>query len=143
MVSMKQKEINKRRMDLLNETIEKPVTEAVRNVARKYNCSEDIMWNDRATQEEWLSEVFEINAALGKKCVAGMLRVIQEGWKMYRTGDNSNARVGALRVAKEGYSELSDLLYKLGLFTGNSAVVNEIKIMWNIDDYINKDKQHE
>lgn len=120
-------------MDLLNETLEKPITEAIRVLASKYKCSEAMLWNDWATQEDWLNEVFEINAVLGKKCVAGLMRVVQEGWRMYRLGDNSNARVGALRVAKEGYSEMLEFLQKIGVFVSPEEDHKEIVLTWGIN----------
>ena len=136
-VAGKQQEIIERRATLLGETIEHPdksITEIIKDLAVQLKCSPDILWKDWANQDEWISDVFKLNTAYANKCVMFNENIKRLGMIAWRTGDNSNACVGGLRVAKEANKEILDLCQKIGVFDHVEHTPSEVRLGWQLPE---------
>lgn len=123
--------IANRRKELLIESSRGNLGEAIRDLAIKYSVSEDTLYKDWASRDKWINDIVRIDdPTLAKKYFMGLEEVVQEAKWMIKQADNSNAKVGALRIVKETYGLLLDILVKAGyLQKGNDHdEISEIRI---------------
>jgi hypothetical protein len=123
--------IANRRKELLIESSRGNLGEAIKDLAVKYSISEDTLYKDWALRDQWINEIITIDdPTLAKKYFMGLEEVIQEAKWMIKQADNSNAKVGALRIVKETYGLLLDILVKAGyLAKGNDFdQISEIRL---------------
>jgi hypothetical protein len=70
---------------------------------------------DWQRRKQWMTQTARLmDPTLLPELLAGMLEVRQSAWTQYATGDNSNAKVGALKVALLTYKEIIEVLQSIG-----------------------------
>jgi len=78
----------------------------VTDLSKKYEVKKCTIYNDWKRRERWLNEIFDFN--LPQEILYGIKVVVPSAWKEYLSADNSNARIGALRLAMDAYTRIFD-----------------------------------
>lgn len=73
------------------------------------------MHRDWARRKTWLPQLVRLHdKTLFPELVAGMRQIILSAWAQYGVGDNTSAKVGALRTALKGYRDIIEVLQSIG-----------------------------
>lgn len=122
-----------RRRDLMMETSTgKPLKEVIPLLAQRYEVEENTLYADWANRESWLGDLIQFDANLPKRYFVELDATKEKAWFQYYTADNSNAKVGALRVVKDCLSIGLDVMVKSGYFKKENAPVDvrDITVRW-------------
>lgn len=106
-----------RRVSMLN-SISKGVDlkVVVESLSAKYGVKPKAIYQDWEQRDKWLPQIVQFqDEGFVYKLINGMEQIIPSAWYEYATADNSSARVGALKLAKETYMDLMRMLESLGL----------------------------
>lgn len=86
---------------------------------------------DWARRNAWMPNLVKINdPTILAETIAGLREVLPRAWGEYAGGDSSASKIAALRLVKETYKDIIDLLQSIGAIqkppteiTGSMAVV--------------------
>jgi hypothetical protein len=99
---------------------------AADDLARKYGVSVNAIYRDWSRREKWMPQILRLqDHSIVYELLYGMRQIIPNAWYEYSTADNSNARIGSLRVLKETYAEILEKLQSLGLLQTESLHVEQ------------------
>lgn len=92
-----------------------PLNIIVKGLSDKYGVSEQTIYSDWRRRNSWMPILFNVeDETLILQYIAGLKEVIPAAWTQYVEGDNTAAKVGALRLAKDIYMDLIDILQSIG-----------------------------
>ena len=93
-------------------------SEAVRTLSREFNVSERTLWTDWMNRKQWLPHILKLQDQQG--ALQDLFMQWQEARKMLfnlaMTGDNSSARVGALKEVISQITKEIEVRQSLGMF---------------------------
>jgi hypothetical protein len=106
-------------MDLLkNRSFGLSLAETVQILAKKYDVSEKLIYYDWRTREKWMEGLLGI-----KDSKAFLYNLLANHKEIYRltlkelfVGDNSAARIGALRLLRELNKDFHEMVVTKGLY---------------------------
>jgi hypothetical protein len=106
-----------------------------KDLADKYAVSPRSIQNDWSRRQQWLPQIAKItDPTVLPILVQGLQEIIPNAWYEYKTADNSNARIGALRLAKEAYCDILEILQSVGFIEKKPVQVDQriivIKGQW-------------
>ena len=131
--------ITKRRKALLTEASKGNLAQGIKDLANRYNVTENAIYMDWENRETWVKDIIDIqDPTLGNTWIQGMALIINEAWLQY----NLKKTIGWLRLAKDTYTTLVDILIKSGNITKQQALdqIKEINVNWDLSKL---DKLHE
>jgi len=93
-----------------------PLKLIVKDLAEKYGVSVKSVYADWEKRNEWMSQIVQLeDKSLVYELVEGLKQIIPAAWIEYEKGDNTAARVGALKVAQKTYRDLIEVLQSIGV----------------------------
>lgn len=102
-----------------------PLQDTIAELASKYQVPAKGLYNDWGRRGKWLKQIVRLqDPTLIEQLLRGLQQVIPSAWIQYATGDNSNAKIGALRLIKETYLDLIQTLQSLGIAVKMPEKVN-------------------
>ena len=100
-------------LNYLSKGIESSVI--VRDFAREFKVSEHAIRKDIQRLPNWAPQVLQLeDDSLAYELANNIKQVIPNAWAEYLKADNSNARIGALRVVMDATIKLIQVLQDLG-----------------------------
>lgn len=79
-----------------------PLNLITKELALKYKCTRKMIYDDWEKRNQWLPLVIQLNDPTLKYAVlAGIEQILPQAWHTYHTADNSNAQIGALKLAMD------------------------------------------
>lgn len=92
-----------------------PLRSIVEDFMKEYNVSERAVYKDFEKMSVWGPQVLQLqDDTILYELVGGLKQIIPNAWREYISGDNTSARVGALKLAKETYLDLIKVLQSIG-----------------------------
>lgn len=126
-------------LNYLSKGIE-PIT-IIRDFSKEYRVSEYAIRKDIERLPQWAPQVLQLkDDSLAFELANNIKQVIPNAWAEYLKGDNSSARIGALRVVIDATMKLIDVLQSLGkLEKTPERIQTELKAqivvkMWKPED---------
>jgi len=87
----------------------------VNDFTEEYKVSKQALYKDWNKREQWASDVCELDEpALLTELVHGLKQVIPNAWYEYKTNPNPSVKLGALKLAKETYLDILEVLQSIG-----------------------------
>ena len=116
-----------------------PIGTIASDLATEYNVSLDAIYQDHHRLVQWAPQVLQLqNDALAYELVNNIKQVIPNAWYEYKQADNSNARIGALRLIMDSTAKIIEILQKLGKME-KVVEVTQINLKWLGDESSNPD----
>jgi len=82
---------------------------------QEYKISKQGLYKDWNNREKWAAEVVQIDdPVLISELVQGLKQIIPNAWYEYTQGDNTSAKIGALKLVKDTYLNIIEILQSLG-----------------------------
>jgi hypothetical protein len=107
-----------------------PLKAIVKDFVREYGVSPQALYEDWRNRMEWADEVARVgDPTLIDEMVEGLRQVIPNAWYEYKTSPNPSVKLGALKLVKETYLNLIEVVQSLGS-THQKSAVREIRLKW-------------
>ena len=105
------------------------LSDTVEHLSLKYQVTRSAIYKDWANRGRWLDTVIGIDnpTVFFKELVAAHLEVKRLAMKEYLTGDNSAARIGALRLIRELNLDLNEMLVTRDLIARVERLENQTR----------------
>lgn len=117
-----EKPIDSRRRDLLYFlSVGIPFSDAIKMVSAKYKVTDKAVYKDFKNREKWASQFMEVGDAQLVEIQTFLEFVKRHAIAEYYQGDNSSAKVGALRAAQEAVMNI----YQIAKDTGKVQTIPE------------------
>ncbi len=82
----------------------------------KYSVSEQALYQDWRKRVTWASQVVQLDdPALINELIQGLRQIIPNAWYEYKTNPNPSVKLGALKLAKETYMNIIEVLQSIGI----------------------------
>jgi len=87
----------------------------VEDFATKYNVKPATIYQDWHRRQRWMSYITQLNdPTVINELLQGLRQIIPNAWYEYKQADNTNAKIGALRVLRETYLTIIEVLQSIG-----------------------------
>lgn len=114
------------------------ISKIVEDFSQEYGLHPQTLWKDWRLRDQWIQDVINLDEpTLLKELLQGLKQVIPNAWYEYKTNPNPSVKLGALRLAKETYLDIIQVLQSLGKLT-RMPEVHEIGLKW-LDSESNND----
>jgi hypothetical protein len=92
-----------------------PFNQIVGDLATKYEVKPDTIYQDWHRRERWINYVTQLDdPTVINELLQGLRQIIPNAWYEYKQADNTNAKIGALRVLRETYLSIIEVLQSMG-----------------------------
>jgi len=120
-----------RRTKMLNYTSKGvPLQTIVNDLSRDYNRKPATIYKDYENMALWAPQILTLkDDRLAYSLVNNIKQVIPNAWHEYLTADNSNAKIGALRLIMDATLKLAQLLQSLGKMEKVVEAI-EFRVRW-------------
>jgi len=120
-----------RRTKMLNHLSKQiPIGAIAQDLAREYGVSVDAIYQDHHRLVQWAPHILQLHDdALAYELVNNIKQVIPNAWFEYKQADNSNAKIGALRLVVDTTLKLAQLLQSLGKMEKVVEAI-EFRVRW-------------
>jgi len=83
---------------------------------KKYGVSETALYIDWSKRKQWIRDVVRLqDPTLIDEMLEGLKQVLPRAWFMHTTSANESIRIAALKLAKDTYIDIIELLQSLGI----------------------------
>jgi len=107
-----------------------PIGNMVAEFASEYEVSKEAIYVDYHRLSQWAPQILQVrDDSLAYELVNNIKQVIPNAWHEYVTADNSNAKIGALRLVMEATLKLAQLLQSLGKMEKVVEAI-EFRVRW-------------
>ena len=113
---MQGRELSRRRLRMLTlKSQGAKLGTIINDFTEEYEVSKQALYKDWNKREQWASDVCELDEpALLTELVHGLRQVIPNAWYEYKTNPNPSVKLGALKLAKETYLDILEVLQSVG-----------------------------
>ena len=92
-----------------------PLRDIIKDFSAEYNVSDKAIYKDHRKMKDWGPQILQLqDDKIIYEMLEGLKQIIPNAWHEYLTGDNTSAKVGALKLAKETYLDLIKVLQSIG-----------------------------
>jgi len=93
-----------------------PLKDIVGDLSTKYETTSTALYIDWKKRKRWIREVVRLqDPTLIDEMLEGLKQVLPRAWFLYTTTQNDSIKVAALKLAKDVYIEIIELLQSLGI----------------------------
>ena len=93
-----------------------PLKDIVGDLSTKYETTSTALYIDWKKRKGWIREVVRLqDPTLIDEMLEGLKQVLPRAWFLYTTTQNDSIKVAALKLAKDVYIEIIELLQSLGI----------------------------
>lgn len=127
-------QLKARRAEMLRLVGRFPVASVIKTLAEKYQVKEQSIRNDWGRRKTWLTKLVNLDdPTLLHKIIGDLETLISTAWLEYNRGDNSAARVGALRTIAQLHMQRLKVLQFAGII---KAPPIEVKTLDEIPEVV-------
>ena len=106
------------------------ISKIVEDFSQEYGLHRQTLWKDWRLREQWVQDVINLDEpSLLNELLQGLKQVIPNAWYEYKTNPNPSVKLGALRLAKETYLDIIQVLQSIGKLE-RMPTVHEIGLKW-------------
>jgi len=93
-----------------------PLKTIIKDFVIDYEVSEQALYQDWRKRNIWARDIGRLrDPALLDELIQGLKQIIPNAWYEYKTNPNPSVKLGALKLAKETYMDLIDILQSMGI----------------------------
>lgn len=93
-----------------------PLRDIITDFTRKYTISEEALYIDWGKRKRWIRDVVRLqDPSLIDEMLEGLKQVLPRAWFVYTTTKNDSIKIASLKLAKETYIDIIELLQSLGI----------------------------
>ena len=93
-----------------------PLKDIVGDLSTKYETTSTALYIDWKKRKGWIRKVVRLqDPTLIDEMLEGLKQVLPRAWFLYTTTQNDSIKVAALKLAKDVYIEIIELLQSLGI----------------------------
>lgn len=92
------------------------ITKIVEDFSTEYGVSESALWKDWKKRRQWVRDVARLDdPSLIDEMLQGLLQILPNAWYEYKTNPNPSVKVAALKIARDTYLDIIEILQSLGM----------------------------
>lgn len=115
-----------------------PLKTIIQDLSQEQECTPQALYTDWRKRELWATDVAQLDdPILLGELIQGLKQVIPNAWYEYKTNPNPSVKLGALKLVKETYVTLIEVLQSVGRLTKVPEALN-IGLKW-LDSENNND----
>ena len=93
-----------------------PLKDIISDFTTKYDCSPEALYIDWRKRKHWIRDVVRLqDPALIDEMLEGLKQVLPRTWFVYTTTHNDSIKIAALKLLKDTYTDIIELLQSLGI----------------------------
>ena len=93
-----------------------PMATIVEDFVGEYHVSPQALYQDWWKRKQWIREVVRLDdPTLIDEMLQGLMQVLPNAWYEYKTNPNPSVKLGSLKLAKDTYKDIIEILQSLGI----------------------------
>jgi len=93
-----------------------PMHTIINDFVHEYHVSPQALYQDWWKRKQWIRDVVRLDdPTLIDEMLQGLMQILPNAWYEYKTNPNPSVKLGSLKLAKDTYKDIIEILQSLGI----------------------------